>query len=257
MPLFYRFKKFIFYQWCAKSKYYLHSPFVYQFYLQVLENSDVDSLLPIQKLRTELRNDQQIIQRNDFGTGNKTEVMVSKLEQQVAVKHKYGKLLFALVKYFQPKSILEIGTSIGLSAAYMALGRPDPKVISLEGSENIAEVARKNHRQLSLFNIEIVTGEFGETLPVILSKCNELEMVFFDGNHTRKSTLDYFHSCLEKVSELSIFVFDDIYWNKEMTTAWEEIKAHPKVTLTIDVFQFGICLFRKDKLAKEDFVLRY
>ncbi len=257
MSLIYRFKKFLSYQWRAKSKYYLHSPFVYQFYLHALEGIDDSTLLPIQKLRTELRANEQAIQLNDFGTGSKREITVSRLEQQVAVRHQYGQLLFALVKYCQPKTILEIGTSIGLSAAYMALGQPAAKIISLEGSKDIAEVARRNHRHLLLTNIEIITGEFGSSLPQVLPQFNSLDMVFFDGNHTQKSTLAYFHACLEKINEKTVFVFDDIYWNEEMTNAWNEIKAHPQITLTIDVFQFGICFFRKDKLAKEDFVLRY
>ncbi|PJC61367.1 MAG: SAM-dependent methyltransferase, partial [Flavobacteriales bacterium CG_4_9_14_0_2_um_filter_32_27] len=80
--------------------------------------------------------------------------------------------------------------------------------------------------------------------------------VFFDGNHTKNATLTYFNWCLEKANEQSVFVFDDIYWSEEMKCAWKEIKAHPKVTTTIDLFFLGIIFFNPD-LSKEDFVLRF
>ena len=86
---------------------------------------------------------------------------------------------------------------------------------------------------------------------------NALGLVFFDGNHRKDATLRYFNQCLEKANEDSIFIFDDIHWSEEMQDAWKEIKAHPQITLALDVFQFGICFFRKEKLAKEEFLLRY
>ena len=81
--------------------------------------------------------------------------------------------------------------------------------------------------------------------------------LFFDGNHKKEATLRYFQLCIEKANPETIFIFDDIYWSLEMIEAWMEIKNHPQITLALDVFQFGICFFRKEKLAKEEFVLRY
>ncbi|HEU0137328.1 MAG TPA: class I SAM-dependent methyltransferase, partial [Flavobacterium sp.] len=76
-----------------------------------------------------------------------------------------------------------------------------------------------------------------------------------DGNHQKVATLRYFDLLLPTVTNDSVWIFDDIHWSRDMEDAWEEIKAHPKVTVTIDTFQWGIVFFRKEQ-RKEDFFVR-
>jgi len=258
MNLLFRVQNYLKYLFHAKTKYYLHSPFVYQFYLNVLEGESDSALESLSLLRTRLKENSSIINASDFGTGKEFVKTISKIESQISVRHKYGTLLYRLVNYFQPSSIFEIGTSIGLSSSYMALGsNNNAKIITLEGSEDIATLARHNHISLGVNNIQIVTGNFNQTVSPALKNFETVDFVFFDGNHTKQATINYFHQCLSYSNENSIFLFDDIYWNKEMSEAWEEIKQDENVTLTIDVYQFGICFFRNEKLAKENFVLWY
>lgn len=257
MRVVYRAIKFVEYLLRAKSKYYLHSPFVYQFYLQVLEgdcNKQIDS---ITTLRKTLRANTTKLLLNDFGTGKATEKTISCIEQNVSIRPKYGLLLFRLVQHFKPRYILEIGTSIGISSSYMALAAPHATVFSLEGSPALIQVAKQNYNKLKLSNVHLKEGDFDKTITKILPQMPVLDLVFFDGNHTQQATIKYFEECMQYAGEQSVFVFDDIYWSREMTAAWEIIRQHPAVTLTIDVYQFGICFFRKDKLAKEHFVLWY
>jgi hypothetical protein len=42
-----------------------------------------------------------------------------------------------------------------------------------------------------------------------------------------------------------------------MTQAWAEIKKDPRITLTLDIYRFGIAFMHREKLAMEDFILRY
>ena len=257
MNRFFQAKIFLWYLLRAKTKYYLHSPFVYQFYLNVLEGEEDEQLVVIKSLRGKLRNNHALLRFKNLGTGTLLQRSISNIEAGVSVRAKYGKLLYRLVKYFKPVNILEIGTSIGLSSSYMALANKKSRVISLEGSPEVAQTAKQNHVTLQIDNVEVVVGNFEETLASSLNNLSSADFVFFDGNHTKQATLNYFSQCLLKANEHSVFVFDDIYWNKEMYGAWEEIKQHPQITLTLDVYQFGICFFRKEKLAKENFVLWY
>jgi predicted O-methyltransferase YrrM len=257
MNEFLRFKYFINYQWRAKTKYYLHSPFVYQFYLNVLEGPEDEKLKDIDKLRSQLHLNNSSITIKDFGTGNNSTKTISNLESKVATQKKYGHLLYRLVKYFKPAHILELGTSIGLSSSYMALASEKAAVISLEGSGSLIETAKKNYAALGIKNVSNYEGDFDLLLPEILKNQPAPGLVFFDGNHRKDATLRYFTLCLEKSHAESIFIFDDIHCSKEMNEAWTEIKSHSQITLALDVFQFGICFFRKAKLAKEEFVLRY
>ncbi len=253
----FRIGKYLEYQYRAKTKYYLHPPFVYQFYLNVLEGGNDDNIRLIHLLRQKLKRESTVLQLDDYGTGNFSSIKVSDLENRVAISEKYGKLLFRLVRYFKPENILELGTSIGISSTYMALANPDAKIISLEGSAELLQSAKQNHSLLGIKNIELIPGNFSETLSFILKNYPFPNFVFFDGNHRKDATLKYFQQCAKYSNENSIFIFDDIYWSEGMSEAWYEIKKHPQITLTIDVFQFGICFFRKVKLAKENFVLRY
>lgn len=90
----------------------------------------------------------------------------------------------------------------------------------------------------------------------VLAGISKTDFVFFDGNHQYEPTLKYFNMCLDKVHSKSVFVFDDINWSEGMQRAWNEIKNHPKVTVTIDLFMMGLVFFDPD-LSKQDFVLRY
>lgn len=257
MRKIFRVLKFFQYQWKAKTKYYLHSPFVYQFYLNVIEGKADGKIDLIRNLRKQLRTNYEKIQVTDYGTDISRVRKVVDLEKQVAVSEKYGELLYRLVRYFQPETILELGTSIGLSSAYMAVANERGRVLTIDGSQHLVAFAQKNHSALNIKNVETVADNFETALPVILEQLQTCHFVFFDGNHTEQATLTYFGQCIPYANEESVFVFDDIHWSSEMNNAWNTIKQHPSITLTIDVYQFGICFFRKEKLAKENFVLRY
>jgi predicted O-methyltransferase YrrM len=131
------------------------------------------------------------------------------------------------------------------------------KVTTLEGAELIAKKANQNLESLSLTHIEIITGNFDQTLALSLEKNPKPDLVFFDGNHRKEPTLRYFRQCLFTADENSIFVFDDIHWSAEMEEAWREICQSEAVTCSIDLFFVGIVFFRKDFREKQAFTIRY
>ncbi len=102
----------------------------------------------------------------------------------------------------------------------------------------------------------IVTGNIDQTLAAHVPALESIDLVFFDANHRYEPTLRYFETCLPKTHNDSLFVFDDIHWSAEMERAWAEIKAHPAVTVTIDLFWVGLVFFRREQ-PKQDFVLRF
>jgi predicted O-methyltransferase YrrM len=161
-----------------------------------------------------------------------------------------------LVNRFQPEEVLELGTSLGISSAYLASANSKIKVITIEGCKEIAEKAKENFKKLGLQNIEQHLGNFDDVLPQLLSEKKKIDFVFFDGNHRKEPTLNYFKQCLAHAHEGSIFIFDDIYWSSEMKEAWNEIKMNERVTVTLDLFFMGIVFFRKEQV-KQHFIIRY
>jgi predicted O-methyltransferase YrrM len=166
-----------------------------------------------------------------------------------------GQMLFCLVEYIKPQFILELGTSLGITTCYLAKASSEARVYTLEGCGETAEIAGQLFKDLGISNISQITGNINDTLPSCISQMPRLDLVFFDANHAYQPTIHYFHICLSKATEESIFIFDDIHWSSEMQKAWEFIKNDPSVTLTLDLFYMGLVFFRKAQ-PKQHFILR-
>ena len=253
--------KYISYKIKAVSKHKVHSPFVFDLIVDVFENENSYYAFPaVELIRKKLLLSKRTLSVEDMGAGSRVFKSnyrrIKDIAKHSAKEPKYAQLLFKLVNYYQPNTILELGTSLGLTTTYLAKARKKAKVYSFEGSAEICKAAKNTFKSLRVKNVQLIQGNFNVTLPETLPKVAVLDFAFFDGNHQKKPTLDYFNQCLEKANEHSVFVFDDIHWSDEMTEAWEEIKTHPEVTLTVDIFQFGIVFFRKG-VEKQHFVLRY
>lgn len=245
----------------AKTKYAVHSPFVFTFATKVLEAPKKKGLTqPIEKTRKTLLKNHNTIDVIDFGAGRKNELSekrkISSIARHSAKSSKYSNLLFELVHFYKPSNVLEIGTSLGISAMYLAAGNKNSKVYTIEGSPAVSAFAATNFKSNSIENIRQYTGNFNEILSNVLKEIGTVDLVFFDGNHQKEATIRYFEQCLPFAGNDSIFVFDDIRWSKGMTEAWDNICSHSAVTCSIDLFAMGIVFFRKE-LSKEHFVLKY
>ena len=147
------------------------------------------------------------------------------------------------------------GTCLGITTIYLQKAAPGAKVYTLEGCPETSGIANETFTKAGLNDIDLITGNFNETLPAVIDKLAELDFVFVDGNHQKDATLKYFDWCLPKVHENSLLIFDDIYWSEGMKEAWNEIKAYPRVTATIDLFWIGLVFFKGGRV-KEDFLIR-
>ena len=242
----------------------LHSPFVFGLYTTVIRHTgEYRAFARVEKRRQALLASSQVIDVTDFGAGSQVASgggrrrAVRAIARHAAKPPRLAQLLFRLVNYFQPATILELGTSLGLTTAYLALADSRSRVLTFEGCPNTAAVARQTFDELGAMNVRLVEGNLDQTLPATLATLAEpLDFVFFDGNHRYEPTLRYFEACLANAHADSVFVLDDIHWSAEMERAWAAIKAHPSVTVTIDLFYVGLVFFRK-KQGREDFWLRY
>lgn len=254
-------KSYFNYRKNAVGRHGVHSPFVYDLLRHVLDKNDqFYAFKAIELIRESLKMNNEEVLVEDLGAGSKGNNSNKRTVRQIikssAKAPKYGQLLFRLANYFEVNNIIELGTSLGVSTAYLGKSRKSATIYTLEGASNIAKLARQNFNKLKLSNIQIVEGNFDTTLPTLLNNLEKIDLVFFDGNHKEEATLNYFNQCLENIHNNTIFVFDDIYWSEGMTSAWQSIKKNSKVTVTVDVFELGIVFFRKE-LPKQDFIIKY
>ncbi len=245
----------------ARDEHALHSPFLYDLYTRTIRAKDRHSpvFAPIQVLRNELRNAKGIITVTDFGTGaGEYTRSVGAIARQSLKPDKFGRLLYRSAQRFEVKTVLDLGTSLGITTAYLALATSltDGKVITFEGCPQTAARASDTFTRLGCRNVQQVIGDLNKTLTPTLASLDDIDMVFFDANHRYEPTIQYFTACLDHIHNDSVFIFDDIHWSAEMEQAWNTIKGHPSVTVTIDLFYVGLVFFRREQ-PKQDFILRF
>ena len=240
----------------------IHSPFVFEFVKQVLNDTqNYYCYAPIENCRQLFLKNSEIIEVQDFGAGSRrglsNQRSISAIAASSLKPKKYGQLLFRMANFYGAETIVELGTSLGITTAYLASANSKGKVISLEGSDNVAKIAAENIAGLGIKNAEIITGNFDDTLPEVLKKAGQVDLVYVDGNHRKTPTLQYFQQLMAAKNDRTILVFDDIHWSKDMEEAWEIIKADDRVMLTIDLFFIGIVFFRQEFKVKQHFSIRF
>ncbi|HEY4288348.1 MAG TPA: class I SAM-dependent methyltransferase [Puia sp.] len=240
----------------------IHSPFVFDLILNVLNDRVAyPDYAAIEGLRRRLRGDGTLLEIEDLGAGSAWKAprqrSVGDITRRAAKPAKLGQLLFRMARYYRPARVVELGTSLGFSTAYLTAGvRGAGRVWSIEGSGQVAAAAEKN---LGLLGLEarMVTGNFDLVLPGVLEEMVGVDLAFVDGNHRRDPTLSYFNQLMEHVSGTAVLIFDDIHWSEEMEDAWGIIKNDPRVYVTVDLFFIGFVFLREEFKVKQDFVIRF
>ena len=268
--MLFQIKSYLKFLWYSKNEHAVHSPFVFHLITKCFYDKESKREYAILKeYRNSLLENKKTIEVTDFGAGSKVfksnARQIAKIAKTAGISPKRTELLFRITNYFQPTTILEIGTSLGLATSALALGNPKAKITTLEGCPNTMAMAKNQLQLFNLKNVECITTEFKDYLQICTRDqrsnwrsnlqsviCN---LIYFDGNHSKKATLEYFELLLPTICNETLWIFDDIHWSQEMEEAWEIIKKHPKVTVTIDTFQWGIVFFRHEQ-PKEHFVIR-
>jgi predicted O-methyltransferase YrrM len=253
---------FIKHYWSATRIDVLHSPFVFELYNSCIARKKYNAeLAPIENIKqAALRNNTPITQL-DFGALGAKQKQRTKPVSYFAKTHakptRLAYILHQIIKKYSYKNCLELGTSLGFTTMYLAKALPNDGVLySIEGAPEIATIAQQHIEQAAISNkVQLHVGNFNNVLPKLLQQMPLVDFAFIDGNHTYEATMDYFNQLLPKVTEQSVIVFDDIYWSEGMTRAWQEIKAHPQVNVTVDLFYIGLVYFRTAQV-EEHFKLR-
>lgn len=243
----------------------MHSPFVFEFMTKVLNDKTAyPEYQKVETIRKQLLRDHSTIEVTDMGAGSVagqnarvSKRVIASIANHAAKPKKFGQLLFRMVKHYQPQQVIELGTSLGVTSSYLALGNPAANVNTMEGAPAIAQKARENFAALELSNISITEGNFDRTLYPLLNTLPGIDLAFIDGNHRQEPTERYFRQLLPHIHNDSIFIFDDIHWSHEMEAAWATIKNDPAVRCSIDLFFIGIVFFRKEFMEKQHFAIRF
>lgn len=248
-----------------RKPYGIHSPFLYSFASKCLFNDTREEVFSgLEAIRLQLRQDTREIEVTDYGKGPRFMRQRREGEHQPLVyRRRVGqiarrslqpartcRLLYRMVRYFEPESILELGTSLGITSSYLALAQPACRVITLEGCPQTAAIARQTFSKAAVENVELLLGDFTNTLPQALEKMPSPGMVYLDGDHSFEGVLRNFTAISNHLQTHSVVVVDDINWSRGMMAAWKQLVAWERTTLALDLGRTGI-LFFNTALSKQ------
>jgi len=246
-----------------QKPYGIHSPFLFNLADQCIFSKEVSADFDfLEQKRKELRADLTEINVLDCGQGSKRFVRrsgsassrycrsVASIARNSLQTPAMCHLLWRLAQYFTPKTILEVGTSLGITTSYLARAAPEAKIITLEGCPQTASRAKVLFDECGATNVDLHIGLFECTLPKVLKQLVQVDMVYLDGDHGYQAVMQNFNTILDHIHQGSVLIVDDIRWSKGMKKAWRQMAAHPKVTLAVDLFKSGI-LFFNPGLSKE------
>lgn len=236
----------------------IHSPFFFDFYRNVIKASKKESDDgEAEKLRTALLTNTTEITLNDLGAGSvasstpkKTLAEIAKVSVSPA---RLSRLYLAMLRYYDARYVIELGTSMGLNTLYLAQ-KKDARIFTFEGSPSLINIALTHFESLDKTNVKLIEGNIDTTLPNFLQQTDKVNFVLMDANHRYEPTLRYFNLLIRRLNEKSVVVIDDIHWSKEMEKAWKELTQHKLVYGSIDLYRCGI-LFFDPALNRQHFVL--
>jgi protein-L-isoaspartate O-methyltransferase len=201
-----------------------------------------DRIRAIEALRRRLLLSFGAVSQSAGGAGSGITVFRAALSSKSAF---WAGVLFKLVREFKPGTCLELGTNMGISAAYQASAlqlNGGGRLITLEGEDARAMLARRNLGQLGLENVEVVLGQFRDTLPAVLRTNEVVDFAFIDGHHDELATREYFELIKSHLSRPAVVALDDISWSQGMRRAWGVIRRAPRVRVAIDLRVLGVCV---------------
>jgi predicted O-methyltransferase YrrM len=239
----------------------IHSPYLFEFIHQVVFNaSGVKVPGEIMEEHRKLKRDASMIPAGKLGaTSNvvKSEMRsVRSFAQGSSVSEKYGGLLFRTSRWFRPDMILELGTGLGISTLYLASGSPEIPLHSIEGNTDRAGIAAQLMCRYGLGSVSIHWGEMDQKLEELMPVLHGRFLGFVDGNHRYGPTIRYVKQLIGRAGEEAVIIMDDIYWSRDMHKAWREVALWPEVRVSIDLYDMGILLLRKD-LNKDHLKIKF
>ena len=256
----YRALQYIRYLLIAKGIHRAHSAFIFDLFEEVLnEKKSFYCFEALEERRKKFRDSTEILEVEDFGAGSVYSNTKMRSVRSIALsalkRPKYARLLFRLIEHLKYKEVLELGTSLGITTAYLGFAVGDGKVETIEGSKSIYDLARMSCEEIGTTNITFHHSSFKKQLPSILER-KVFDVIFIDGHHQGAALLDYVNLTKSHLREGGCFIIDDINWSKDMHSAWERLIAYDDFSLSLDFFEMGI-LFKRSGMVKQNHVLRY
>ncbi len=241
---------------CNTAGYGVHSPYLFYIVRYVLTDRNRYYVFSgIERERARLLRAKKAILANDYLTGQQGERRVCDIAEKSLKSPREAQLLMRLAVLQQVKDVVELGTSFGITTAYMASAGSDVRVTTFEGVREVAEEAKKVWKKLQIDNINLIVGNIDDTLSRF-NQQKEIGLAFIDANSTEESAVRYFEYLAQLAGEKSVFVLGDIHSSEGMERAWSKVCGNERATAAMDLFSIGLVFF-DPHLEKRIYKIRF
>ena len=139
---------------------------------------------------------------------------------------KVKRLLFRLVNYAQPVTIVDAGVSAA-SSLYLKAGK--------EGADYT------------------VASDLSE---LFLESGTSVDFLYLHDYRRSDFVEEVLRICVARTAETSVFVIEGIHYTSQMRAVWKRIRQHEKAGITFDLYDLGIIFFDKTKI-KQDYIVNF
>jgi predicted O-methyltransferase YrrM len=250
----------------ATTRYSLHPPFLYQLYQAALlparKQTDPDI---VRAYKNALKNDTRLFQKTELGNKQKNyrHTTVKREASRISVPPKYGRLLANLIHHLGCHHILELGTGLGVSTAYLAYGlsrlpKARKSLATVEGCPGTLGIVQRHWANLMTAEPQpaFYQGELSTKLSLVLENSEPVDLAIIDANHRQAALKEYANAILTYLADRGVLVVDDIHWSSGMAQAWDELKMDDRIRMTVDLYRMGIA-FTDQRLTPVHLRLRF
>jgi predicted O-methyltransferase YrrM len=164
-----------------------------------------------------------------------------------SIHRPWGAFLMRLVRELRPQSCVELGAAIGISASYQGAGlelNGTGVLRSIEGSPNLAAEARATLSGLGLERVQVIEGRLDDVLDDVMAGAAPVDLVFLDAAKGKEGNLALAEGVLPHLAPRATLVMDDVHWSRQMNRAWRQLRSHPRIALSADLWRLGVCLLQ-------------
>lgn len=253
--------RFLRHLWTSKRWNAFHSPYLFSLFQYACDEKVTFSLFKqIELYRNTFLSSAKQVTRTDKGAGSKrttsNQLPLQKIARSSLSNPFQCRFMSRLVQYSRARTVVELGTSLGISTAYLAAGMSEGNVYSVEGDPILSNHAQQMLKELNLPHIHLINDTFENFITSLPDEISGIDILFIDGDHRKDRLLKYYNGLLPKLHAGSIVIVDDIHWSPDMEEGWKEISAQKEISQSVDCFYFGLLFFDQIFLAKEHHKVR-
>ena len=147
-------------------------------------------------------------------------------------REKVNRLLFRLVNYFRPATLMEVGEGNGDALRYMRAARTSMVSVGLKGDGK------------------------DETIRRMKSELGRMKKLGFLHIGPTPYFMEAFEEAFPYLDEHSCVVVGDIHASKERNEWWKKLMQDERVRISFDLYDIGILLF-EDKRFKQNYIVNF